>query len=90
MTIWKFTLSIQGYQEVQMPAGARILSCQVQDGCPQLWAIVDPRKAMKTRTIAVRGAGHDFAPLHEGVFISTVQQVGEQLVWHVFDLGWVK
>jgi len=87
-TIWKFTLETKDRQTVKMPKGARILSLQMQNGNPQVWALVDQSSVKACRRIAIYGTGH---PVGEngwpGEFVGTYQMNGGTLVFHVFDLG---
>lgn len=69
---------------VLMPAGARILSVQMQSGRPYLWALVDD-DAIETpteRALAVYGTGQ---PIDDdpGHYVGTFQD--GVFVWHVFD-----
>lgn len=41
LTIWKFPVPVADEVEVSMPTGARILSLNIQDGQPRIWAFVD-------------------------------------------------
>lgn len=75
--------------EIEMPAGAEILSVGQQNGDLYLWAIVNPQKDLVVRSIAVVLTGETYAPA-EGPFkfIGTVQIpnriIGEYVV-HVFE-----
>lgn len=82
--ILKWSLAVTDEQVIQMPAGAKLLSVQMQRGVPQLWAMVDPDAPREARTIVVVGTGN---PIHSklGAFIGTVQMMDGALVWHVFE-----
>ena len=82
-TIWKFPLEVEDVQHVFMPAGAEILTVQVQSGLCVMWAICDPGAHQVRRLIRIAGTGH---PAPEGKYIGTCQD-GLGLVWHVFDGG---
>jgi hypothetical protein len=87
ISVWKFDLTIAGaHEEVKMPAGATLLSAQVQHGGVRLWAKVDTDAPIVTRTMYVCGTGHR-APVRGSVFVATVQMAGGALVWHIFDIG---
>jgi hypothetical protein len=80
--IGKYELNVIGRQEIDMPAGAQILSVQLQCRTPHLWVLVDPDEEEETRIINTYGTG---IPI-EGVcgsFIGTYQ-LYEGLVFHVF------
>ena len=87
MRIWKWPIQITDRQTVMMPAGAQVLTVQTQGGQPQLWALVDEMQdAPKTpRKFAVYGTGNSL-PENPGRYITTFQQYGGDLVWHVFEL----
>ncbi len=88
LTIFKYQIPIGG-GEVEMPEGAKILSCQEQQGTVCLWALVDSLAPTYSRTFIYIGTGHDFVALLEGrhyEFLDTVQQYGGSLVWHIFEL----
>lgn len=85
-TIWKFVLNLADEQDVLMPEGAAILSCQVQNGTPCIWALVRPdAPTQEVRRIQIFGTGHpmDVTPK---VFVGTFQIHGGALVFHVFEV----
>lgn len=86
MTIWKFPLRFPAdVQTVAMPRRSEILSCQLQDSTPTLWAVVDPEEPTESRTIRIFGTGHTLPEQHAILsYIGTVQMIGGALVWHVF------
>ena len=81
-TIWKFPLKITDHQSIKMPQGPRLLTVQIQDGVPMLWAMVDTNTGI-TWDIEIRiyGTGNP-GPNEAENYIATFQQDG--LVWHVF------
>ena len=84
-TIWKYTLRATDEQQIQMPAGAQILSVGVVQERIQLWAMVDPMTPMaQNRRIVMVGTGHILPPAH-GRFIGTVSLLNGALILHVFD-----
>jgi hypothetical protein len=82
-TIWKFAFKITDQVNFHMPAGAEILTVQMQIGEPCLWALVDPEAERETRTIFIRGTGHPADRL--GRYISTFQVDGGALIFHAFE-----
>ena len=85
--IYKYELkpNQQGVWEVDMLAGAQILSVQVQQGVPQMWAVVNPDHEPERRTYVVPGTGHEFPISSDNLkFIATFQM--GLLVWHVFEV----
>ena len=86
MRIWKWTLNMTDVQTVEMPAGAKPLTVQLQGGMPQLWALCDERSPVEPRLIAIYGTGNPM-PANPGRYISTFQMAGGSLVFHAFEIG---
>jgi len=88
-TIWKFPLQSADQQTIKMPAGAELLSVQVQRETVCLWAKVDPEAAREPRVIAIFGTGHEL-PEDESTFrlefIDTFQLHDGALVFHAFEV----
>lgn len=88
MRIWKFPLRVEDEQDIAMPAGASILTVQVQRGMPVLWAAVEPDSPLRPRRIFCRGTGHQMgATARLWIYIGTVQLAAGGLVFHFFDGG---
>lgn len=91
-TIWKFsipgTLDDDVNIAISMPDGAEILTLQMQDGKPVLWAIVDPYAPHERRYFKVVGTGQKHEqPLTwftKSAYVATVQE--RHLVWHIFEV----
>ena len=90
LTVWKFALeAAPDVQEVEMPAGARLLSAGEQGSSLCIWALVDPAQPLVIRRIRIAGTGHlltgevdpGTAYVGRGTFAGGALQV------HVFDLG---
>lgn len=84
MRIWKWTLEITGEQTLLLPAGAKLLDVQMQNGDCCLWAICDEKAEKAPRHIAIYGTGH---PIQDdpGEYIATFQVYNGALVYHVFE-----
>lgn len=84
--VYKYPLYIQYEVVVMMPKGARVLSVQVQDGRPCIWAAVAPcETSQEKRWFRIAGTGH---PIEDDVvegFIGTIQMYDGRLVFHVFE-----
>ena len=84
--VYKYPLDIQDEVIVMMPKGARVLSVQVQNGRPCLWAAVDPNEmTLEERRFRIAGTGH---PIQDDVvdgFIGTIQMYDGRLVFHLFE-----
>lgn len=65
-----------------MPLGAKVLSIQVQNDVPTIWAFVDTAMPFEDRKFYVYGTGH-VIPLLANRHIATIQLIG--LVWHIFE-----
>ena len=83
--IYKYPVGIKGSQGVMMPVGAEILTVQVQNGTPCLWALVDIDKPVVMRHIHTYGTGHDIEPADYD-YIGTYQLYDGQAVFHVFEM----
>lgn len=82
--VWKFGLSV-GHQEIEMPADSELLSVQVQNGLPCLWAVVDPSAPKAMVRFRVHGTGHPLEEdIDEWIWLGTFQMHGGGLVFHVF------
>jgi len=87
MKVYKYALEIGDHIKVELPAGAKILCCDWQNGQLMCWALVDPNLALKMRTIRMAGTGYEIEVLPnplEWRYLNTIQRQG--LVWHFFAL----
>ena len=86
-TIWKFEIQITYKQHIKMPKGAEILSVQVQNGIPYLWALVDPDAEIEERCIEVFGIGNPIQQFSDTQrkYVGTFQMHFGKLVWHLFE-----
>jgi hypothetical protein len=57
MIIWKWFLSNSFKQTLLMPPGAKILTVQIQNGEPHLWALCDEALPKTERTLCIYGTG---------------------------------
>lgn len=85
--IFKYALELTEKQMVELPAGAKILDVQMQNGVPCLWAWVDPEEKLKRATeIYVFGTGNPIPMLEDQKYayrhLGTVQD--GRFVWHIF------
>lgn len=87
-SIYKYQLKVTDTQKIELPVGAEILTVQIQNETPCLWALVDPNGIEKeTRIIEVFGTGHPIS-YDMGMsrkYVSSFQLRGSQLVFHVFE-----
>jgi hypothetical protein len=80
-TIWKFKLSL-GPQVILMPIGSMVLSAQMQDGSPTMWAICNREADNEPVDVLVVGTGFTLDMVKYPRYVGTVQDV--PYVWHVF------
>lgn len=83
--IWKFILE-PNQSSITMPDGSEILTVQMQDDKPCIWALVNPLNTPTVRYFEVYGTGHS---IHydmgiERKYINTFQP-GKGLVFHLFE-----
>lgn len=81
--IYKYQLKIVDEQTVDMPANAKILTVQSQNGNPMLWALVNSATPPEEQTIRIIGTGHPIEDFYSLEYISTFQ-TPHGLVFHVF------
>ena len=82
--IYKYPLKVEPWQQVEMPAGSKILFVGDQRGTPTLWADVDTANdTSATRCFAIIGTGHSVPDKAE--YIGTAN-CGE-FVWHVYEIA---
>lgn len=87
--VWKYPLQFPpmagDVYVVPMPAGARVLTAQMQAGLLAIWALVDPTAEPEPRRFRVAGTGH---PIEQEIaaYIGTFQLADGALVFHVFEV----
>ena len=83
-TIHKYRLPLSG--EVEMPAGAQVLSVAAEQDEPCLWALVDTSAPLTRRRFAAIGTGRDAGMTKYGTYVGVYRLSGERGVYHVFEL----
>jgi hypothetical protein len=87
--IYKYSLEVEDIQRILLPIDAKILTVQVQNEKPCLWALVDPENNTEARIIEIFGTGNlvsDYADISiEHIYIATFQLYEGKLVFHVFE-----
>ena len=84
-TIYKYPFKIASEVIIEMPKGAQILSIQIQNDIPTMWALIDTEKEMENVLFHIFGTGHtiprlfNYGPLDH---LATFQQ--GIYVWHMF------
>lgn len=96
MKVWKYPLPVDDTADhftVDLPAQfAELLTVQVQNGTPCLWAMVEPSAPKQTWHFHWVGTGHDIPEPVEHtdgrVYLGTVQLYDGALVLHLFHSGY--
>ena len=86
MNVWKYQLEVIPQQTIEMPFGAKILTVQVQQETPCIWALVDPALYTIRREIRIVGTGHELGFTSLAKYLGSFQQLNGSLVWHVFEV----
>ena len=86
-TIYKYPVPVYDYVRVRMPVGARILTVQVQNGTPCIWALVnaDPFALSEDRVFRLFGTGHNVPDGDALTYVGTYQMNSGALVFHLFE-----
>lgn len=85
MTVWKYPFDVTDRFDLEMPHGVQMLSVQVQDGVPCLWALVDDENTKVTVRFRVVGTGNPAPDMYIfRTFVGTFQLEGGALVFHLF------
>lgn len=83
-TIYKYELSVEDEQIIEMPYLHQILSLQVQYGKPCIWVLVDLSvSTMENVKFVTYGTGHQVKPEIDK-YVGTYQLNDGLLVFHVF------
>jgi hypothetical protein len=86
--VWKYGISwpavAAGEVIFEMPAGAELLTVQVQNDQGALWALVDPAAPKESRFFRVVPTGDPPEELTAEQYVGTFQ-LG-WTVWHVFEV----
>ena len=85
MKIFKYPIPVSDHGErfsIKMPRGAQVLTVQLQNGVPCIWAFVDPDcEQMDERVFYVFGTGREI-DVNDITYVGTYQFYG--YVWHLF------
>jgi hypothetical protein len=87
--VFKYSLNMYGVTEIQMPAGAEVLSFGVQPPVvPVVWALVDPDAPLEDRRFCVvfTGDGPPDGAIFVGTYTTRLPE-GTPIVWHLFRDG---
>lgn len=89
--IWRYPLQIKtGQQEIVMPEGAELLTVQIQDRVPVLWALIDSFGAKTTRIFEVHQTGDALLGITNNKrdyrYISSFQCEKTKAAHHIFEV----
>lgn len=83
--VFKYPLVAEPEAPFLLPGGAEILTVQMQNGLPWIWALVSPENTPEMRKFLVVGTGHEITQ-EKTKYIGTFQMHGGSLVFHVFEV----
>ena len=83
-SIFKYQLETTDEQIVEMPLGAEVLTVQVQNGTPCIWARVNPDYAKLQYRFRIFGTGHPIEDDFVGKYVGTYQLQNGALIFHVW------
>jgi len=69
---------------VKMPVNAQILTVQIQNGEPFIWALVNPTGELFPYKFRLAGTGHEINESSNMSYIGSFQMRGGALVFHLF------
>lgn len=86
-TIWKYTLDVEDKQFIAVPLNTELLSVQVQNEEPQLWALVDENEISRVNAkIIIHGTGHPANDIEGMKFLGTFQLYNGSFVGHCWGI----
>ncbi len=86
LTIYKFPIEVTDFTDIEIPATAKILTVQIQDGNPYVWVLLDPDQPTIKRYFRLAGTGHSINGLQYTLdYIGTFQMHSGDLVFHLFE-----
>lgn len=85
LNIWKYPIPVQDEIQIEMPKGARVLTVQMQDEQPCVWALGNPVAEKEIRQFHMAGTGHPIEHAEKLTYIGTFQMKNGTLVLHLFE-----
>lgn len=88
MIIYKYPVPITDKFSIEMPLDSKILSFQMQNEQPVLWAAVRSHARLVERKFEIRGTGHEIDMDKVLQYIGTIQMPHHDyiFVWHLFEV----
>lgn len=85
--IYKYPIKVVDIQTVKLPKGAIILTTQLQEEKPYIWAYVDPNEIeAEDVTLRVYGTGQEIDDSLDLTYIGTIQEFEGRFERHVFKV----
>lgn len=84
LKIWKYPISMEDSQTIQIPVDAEILSVKLQHNKPVMWVKLDTEASKVVRHFTLY-ATDEILPPRIGKYIDTFQMHNDNLVFHVFE-----
>ena len=82
--IYKYPIPVEDLITINMPNGAKILTVQMQNSEPCIWALVDIDEHKINKYFRLYGTGME---VPEGLkYIGTFQMLNGGLVFHLFEV----
>jgi len=86
-TIWKYLLSIEDEQEIEIPSPAMVLCVQTQNHIPCIWCLVDPEMGLIKKKFRLVGTGWEINNSIEDLkYIGTTLLLKGMIVYHLFEI----
>ena len=87
LTVFKYQLPLGDYFKLALPKGARVLTADMQNGQPCLWALINPDNKTEKRLFRFVGTGQMIEDsLKRLEFVATFQMEGGSLTLHIFEV----
>lgn len=83
-SIFKYQLETIDEQVIEMPLGAEVLTVQVQNEIPCIWAKVNPSNTSTSYRFRIFGTGQPIEEDFTGKYIGTYQLLNGLYVFHLF------
>ncbi len=85
--IWKFPIIDPSLIVFNMPEGSKILTIQMQNDKPCIWALVNPENKLEKRGFKLFGTGQSIDDdMTKMRYINTIQMHNGNLVFHLFEI----
>ena len=84
--IWKYKFKIDDEISITTKDRSVFLDCQIQDGEPCIWFLVDEDAPDEVRKFRIYGTGHPLPDTGVGHHMKTFTEFNGGLVWHLFEV----